>query len=207
MPRLQPLLRQACAGFLLVFASVTALAAEPNSLASAFVADLAQRTLLSEGAATASLAERQERFSGFLDRSFDVPEIARFVVGRYWDKTSAADHESFMLVFRDFMAQTYARRFNVYHGQSLTVLAEVNDSPTSMTVVTQLTQANGAAPLSLAWHVVKHDGLRVVDISVAGVSMATMQRDDFVTFLQQHGGRLSSLVEQLRTRMAQEPSG
>jgi phospholipid transport system substrate-binding protein len=194
-------LRRVCAGWFFFFATLAASGAEPLVGPSAFVADLAQRTLLNDAGGALSLTERQERFSQFLDGSFDVPEIAQFVVGRYWDKASSADRDSFTAVFRDFMAQTYARRFTVYHGQSLKILSVLTDQPNSTMVLTQLTQANDAAPLTLGWRVVNHDGLRVVDVEVAGISMANMQRDDFVTFLQQHGGRLGSLIEQLHTRL------
>jgi phospholipid transport system substrate-binding protein len=43
---------------------------------------------------------------------------------------------------------------------------------------------------------------RVIDVAIEGVSMAITQRDDFSATIQRNGGRLSALIEALKSKSA-----
>ena len=175
-------------------------AAAPANEPGSFVSEVAQKALLSATNATLSSAERTRRLGGMLDEDFDVPQIARFVLGRYWQKATDAERQTFTAVFRDFMVHIYSRRFNQYNGESFRVVGQSPTTETGTIVYTEMNQPASGQPVKVEWRVVGSDGYRIIDISVAGISMALVQRDDFLSFLQQNGGDLSSLVRQLQSK-------
>ncbi len=185
---------------LLVSLSSPGFAADPSPGPSAFVSEMARSALLSVTNETVSSADRQQRLGGFLDKDFDIPQIARFVLGRYWQKSSPADQQAFIAAYRDFMVGVYSRRFVRYHGESFRVIGQRSENATSTVVYTELNQPNSGPPLKVEWRVAGTDGYRVVDISVAGISMTLAQREDFGSFLLQQNGNLPALTHQLQVK-------
>lgn len=177
-----------------------AFAADVSPGPSTFVSELARTALLSVTNETVSSADRQQRLGGFLDKDFDMPRIARFVLGRYWQKSSEAEQQAFTATYRDFMIRVYAQRFIRYSGETFQVVGERTENATSTIVYTEMNQPTSGAPLKVEWRVANGDGYRIVDISVAGVSMALAQREDFGSFLSQNGGDVSGLIHQLQVK-------
>jgi phospholipid transport system substrate-binding protein len=176
-------------------------AADASAGQSAFVSELARAAILSVAKEKTSTADRQQRLAVFLDKDFDMPQIATFVLGRYWQKASDADQQTFVSVYRDFMARVYSQRFARYNGESFRITGQHAESETSTIVYSEMNQPASGAPLKVEWHVTDNGGYRVVDISVAGVSMTLAQRADFGSFLQQNGGNLPILIQQLQLKM------
>jgi len=168
---------------------------------SAFVADLAQHATRIVPSATLSAADRQRQLEGFVDKNFDMPGIARFVIGQYWNKATVADRLAFSDAFRNFMVQLYAERFNGLSGASFKVLEERVDNDSSIVVYTEMTQPPSTKSFQVQWRVVDSGGYRIADISIAGISMAQVQREDFEAFLQQNGGDLPDLTRQLGAKL------
>ncbi|HXP98328.1 MAG TPA: ABC transporter substrate-binding protein [Telmatospirillum sp.] len=175
-------------------------ATDPAANQSAFVSDLARNAILSVASETISPADRQQRLKGFLDKDFDMPRIATFVLGRYWQKASAAERQTFTTVYSDFMVRVYSQRFARYNGESFRIIGQSPEGATSTVVYTEMNQPASGPPLKVEWHVAGSDGYRVTDISIVGVSMALAQRDDFSSFLQQNGGNLSALIQKLQVK-------
>jgi phospholipid transport system substrate-binding protein len=193
---------------LLLLASLAApcYAAAPPGAPSAFVAELARQALLSVNSKTLSSADRQRRLEGLLDEDFDVPRISSFVLGRYWQKASDAERQSFSAVLRDFLVRIYSRRFTDYDGQSFRVVGQRAESATSTLVYSEIGQSVSGQPVKVEWSVVDSDRYRVIDMSVAGVSMVLAQREEFMSALERNGGDLSGLIRQLQAKTSAQQS-
>lgn len=169
---------------------------------SIFIADLARQALRSADDKTLSYVDSERRFEGLLDKDFDVPRIASFVLGHYWQTASASERQEFTAVFRDFLARSYSQRFAEYGGEPFRVIRQRAESATSTVVYTEVGQPGSDQPLKVEWRVVDHDGYRIDDVSVAGISMALTQREEFSSSLQRNGGSVSSLIRQLQVKMS-----
>jgi phospholipid transport system substrate-binding protein len=187
---------------LLASLAIPCYAAGSPGAPSAFVAELAHKALLSVNDKNLSAVDRQQQLEGLLDADFDVPRIAGFVLGRHWQQASDTERQQFIAVFRDFMVRTYSQRFTEYKEDSFRVVSQREESPTSTVVYTEIGQSASGQPIKLEWRVADRDGYKIVDMSVAGVSMVLTEREEFAAVLQRNGGDLSSLIRQLRVKMS-----
>jgi len=56
-------------------------------------------------------------------------------------------------------------------------------------------------PVRIEWRVASRGDLfMIVDVSVEGISMANTQRDEFNSFIRKSGGKVSALLDELRSR-------
>ena len=65
---------------------------------------------------------RVARFREFFGQDFDVPDIARFVLGRYWRIATPAQQQEFVKLLTDYIALVYANRLAEYSGETLRVI-------------------------------------------------------------------------------------
>ena len=89
--------------------------------AGSFVSTLAQDAIDQLAAQGLSDDERGERFRKLFTDGFDVPLIARFVLGRYWRQATEAERDEYLRLFDELVVQTYARRFNEFNTARLRV--------------------------------------------------------------------------------------
>ena len=69
-------------------------------------------------------------------------------------------------------------------------------------VETELLRAGADVPLRIDWRVRKtDDSFRIIDIMVAGLSMAQTQRAEFSSFLRANDNDLEALMHNLETRL------
>src|SRR5260370_33054456 len=62
---------------------------------------------------------RQARFRELFDADFDVPGIARFVIGRYWRSASQHEAQEFLRLFEDYVVFVYSARLPAFRGEVL----------------------------------------------------------------------------------------
>lgn len=147
-------------------------------------------------------SEREQRFSTLLQTGFDIPRIARFVLGRYWLSASDQERSQFSQLFAQWVVRTYAARFKDYSGETLKVIGARTESASSYVVTSQLIHTNGAPPATIYWHVNKiGDDLKIVDVEVEGVSMALTEREEIASAIQRDGGTVAGLNQQLKQRL------
>jgi phospholipid transport system substrate-binding protein len=145
---------------------------------------------------------RQQQFSVMLHKNFDIPRIARFVLGRYWSTASDDDRNTFNGLFEQWVVRTYSQRFKDYGGENIKVTGSRPESDTSFIVSSQLIHPDGSPPATVDWHVNKApDGFKVVDVEVEGVSMALTEREEFSSVIQRAGGSVASLNQALKSKL------
>src|SRR5215472_16180825 len=60
---------------------------------------------------------RQARFRELFETDFDVPGIARFVLGRYWRSASEREQQEFLQLFEDYVVFVYSARLADFGGE------------------------------------------------------------------------------------------
>lgn len=172
--------------------------------AGAFVRDLAEQAtkVLADPALTP--AERRGEIGRLLLSRVDTQRIGRFVLGRYWNKTSEAEHREYLRLFDAYIVATYAQRLESYSGDRLSVETARRLSETRAVVSTRLIRPEGA-PIQADWQLLRSAGggkWRVVDVIIEGVSMALTQRSEFGAVIKASGGRIAPLLDRLREKTA-----
>jgi phospholipid transport system substrate-binding protein len=158
----------------------------------------------------ASLPDDQRRmqFRNFMLGLTDVKRIGMFTLGQYANSASKADIDAFNAAFTDYAVAVYESRLGKYKGQSLKVTGSDQRAPDD--VVVNADVVNPAAPpnapiIKAAFRVRKtSDGKPIItDMQVEGIWLALSQRSDFTGFLQQHGGNVSALTDNLKMQVQQ----
>jgi phospholipid transport system substrate-binding protein len=187
-----------------IFCAGAARAEAQPGAASQFIrtlGDEAIRTLRTPGIA---LEERESRFRQLLAQGFDMPFIARFVLGQYWRGASAEQQSEYVQVFTEYVLQVYSARLGGYAGETLNVVSERPAGEKDVVVNTRIERPSGP-PLEAQWRVrATNDKPHIIDVMVAGVSMAVTQRDEFASVLQRQ--KVTGLIEMLRARTDKLPA-
>jgi phospholipid transport system substrate-binding protein len=150
----------------------------------------------------ATQSQRVARFRELLRDDFDVPVIARFVLGRYWNVATEEQRAEFTKLFEDYIAIAYATRLAEYSGEQFKVISSRPDGDGAI-VSSQILRPAGAAPIKVDWRLVGRGGVyKISDVSVDGISMAVTERSEFASVIQHNGGQVQSLIAMLRDRTA-----
>lgn len=148
---------------------------------------------------------REARLAGFrqlLRDGFAIEAIGRFVLGRHWTQASGEQRAAFLVAFEDFVVNSYAARFSQYGGETLRIVDERADGESGHAVNSQIVRPS-APPIMVQWRVRDAEGgPKIVDVVIEGVSLAITQRSEFASVIQQNGGRIDPLIEQLRQKSA-----
>lgn len=143
---------------------------------------------------------RVARFRQLFSEDFDVPGIARFVLGRYWRLATEPQQQEFVKVFADYIALAYSNRLAEYSGEALHVTGS-KPAPDGSVVSSEILRPNGAPPAKVDWVLTPHDGAyKISDVVVEGVSMAVTQRSEFASVIQRNGGQVQGLITALRQK-------
>lgn len=142
---------------------------------------------------------RVTRFRQLFTEDFDVPAIARFVLGRYWRLATPAQQQEFVHVFTNYIALAYANRLAEYSGETLRVTG-TRAAPDGQLVSSQIIRTDGP-PARVDWLLTPQGGAyKITDVVVEGVSMAVTQRSEFASVIQRNGGQVQGLITALREK-------
>src|SRR5512145_102901 len=83
------------------------------------LADTAMNTVAVKGLTD---EERARRFRTLFVDTFDLPEIGKLVLARYWRTATPEQQQEFLRLFEDIQVYTWTRRFRDYSGETLEIL-------------------------------------------------------------------------------------
>ena len=180
--------------------TILAAAADP----AAVITNLGNRALEVLGK-SATPAQRVARFHELFREDFDVPGIARFVLGRYWKTATTEQQGEFTKLFEDYIALVYSSQPAAYSGETLRVTGSRAD-PEGAIVASEIIRPSGAPPVKVEWHMTdQHGTYKIRDVAVDGISMAVTQRSEFASVIQRNGGQVQGLIAMLREKTANGP--
>ena len=194
---LRPLLVAA----ILAFLPVVAGAATPMEGPAQFIRTLAADAIEVLQSKDVSLAERQTKFHTLLKERFAVRTIGRFVLGRYWRRTTPEQRGEYFELFADWIAKTYAVRFGGYTNERFDVTGtRVNPGDGDVFVGTRIAKPDSSVAYKANWRVRQINGsYKIIDVVVEGISMAMTQRAEFSSVTRREG--IDGLLNILRQRI------
>ena len=173
--------------------------ADDVSGAQGFIESMAARGIGFLGNQSLGPDQRKAEFRKLLRSSFDMNMIGRFAMGPYWRSLSPAQQSEYQKLFEAMIVDVYARRFGEYNGQQLEVRNARSENNTDVIVNSFIIPAKGGEEVQVDWRVRNKGGqFKVIDVVVAGVSMALTQRSEFSSVIQRGGGDAAVLIEHLR---------
>ncbi len=132
-------------------------------------------------------------------RGFNLELTSQFVLGKYWNRATAAQQAEFQELFTEYLLNSYARHIGSYHAETLAIVASHPVGAKDVLVETSVTSDDGAT--NPIWRVRAQDGVyKIIDVSIDGVSLALTQRREFAAVIARQG--LDALLDILRKKLA-----
>lgn len=157
----------------------------------------AEKSLLSE---EIKPIEHQKRFRKLMLDSFDLNGVGKWVIGRYWRRSSKHERAEYLNLFEKFIVATYSKRFRGYTKAKL----QINGATKRKTAAFVNSQINreGAKPIRIIWRVKLLNGeYKIADIIIEGISWIQTQRSEFISVIRNNGGKISGLIKALRKKI------
>ena len=199
--------RSAAAVVALVAALAATLVAVPSGAAErpgldesrAFVEKLADDAVRTWAMHESDEAARLEAMDALIRSAFDVDFITRAVLGRYWRDLGPKEQTAFRKVFPAFVVHVYLPHIAKYSRDHLRVVGARPRGKRDVIVRSELRTDEGEW-VEADWRLRSSPAgaIRIIDLTVAGVSLLLVQRQEFEAVIRRDG--FASLVEQLRER-------
>ena len=143
-------------------------------------------------------AARLKAMDALIRSAFDVDFIARAVLGRYWRGLDSADRRRFRDLFPEFVVHVYLPHVAKYSRDHVRVLGARPRGKRDVAVKSELRTERGDW-VDADWRIRSgENGIRIIDLTVAGVSLLLVQRQEFEAVIRRDG--FASLVERLLER-------
>ena len=150
-----------------------------------------------------SAHDRDQRLRLLLEQDFDVPHIAHFVLGTYWDNASDAERQTFIGLFEEWIVASYTDGFKDYHGETIVVTGSHPGNADTMIVSSEVVELNGEHGAKLDWVLRRDaDSFKVINISVEGMSLVMIERDQMLAVVAHHGGTVGGANGALEAKLA-----
>ncbi len=140
------------------------------------------------GGAALGAQGRYRKLEPAVQAAFDIPTMARVVVGPTWSTIPAADQAAVVKAFGRVITANFAHNFDDYNGETF-VISKVDTRLPDKLVRTQMKGKTGD-PLALNWRMRQSGGTwKVVDTLYGAVSQITAYRSDYAATVASGGGK------------------
>lgn len=136
-------------------------------------------------------------FERIFARYSDVATIARSALGVAARSATPAQMAAFTKAYQGYISRKYGRRFREFIGGRI----EVTDARPikSYFEVISVAYLKGESPFELRWHVSDKSGKHLFfNIIIEGVNMLASERTEIGALLDQRGGNIDALIEDLK---------
>ena len=179
----------------------TALVTAPADAKSAqnFIRELSEKAFGVLRDKSISQPVREKKFRDLLGQGFALDKVANAVLGRNRRTATPTQLSEFNAAFPDYVVRIYASRLTDFSDTNLKVFSTSPiGSRGDVSVHSIVSGKNVSQPVHADWRVtqVPGVGLRIIDLSIEGISMATTQRDEFDTKISQKG--MDSLITDIK---------
>ncbi|HET6158532.1 MAG TPA: ABC transporter substrate-binding protein [Dongiaceae bacterium] len=144
---------------------------------------------------------RYKKLEPVIQRTFDVPVMAKIAIGTEWTMFSADEKQRMLDAFNRYMITTYAARFKSYKGQKFEVGEVKQPAENRSLVETKIIRSNGE-PVSLNYlfRPGSDGGWKIIDVYFSGaISEMARMRSDFSATVT--GGGADALIAALEKKI------
>jgi phospholipid transport system substrate-binding protein len=148
-----------------------------------------------------SSAAKQAQLATIIERVVDVPGVARFCMGRFWDVATPAQRQEFTALFNQVIDISIGGRLGDYKGVSFTIgrAVAIDDGISVQTILNRPDNP----PARVQWIVSGATGSpRIIDVVAEGTSLRLTQRSDYASFMANNGDNVQTLIDALRKQVA-----
>jgi phospholipid transport system substrate-binding protein len=191
---------KALVAWMLVASAVAAPAASPRDVVQTAVNRVVaaiQRADMESGpppATRLAMEQRRVEIRRVAGELFDLDEISRRALSRYWATRSPEEQAEFVRLFTDLLERAYIGRIEAYSGEKIVYLGETVDESFA-TVRSKVITRRGETPLDYRLRL--RDGRwKVYDVLIDHVSFVSTYRSEFSRILQKEP--YAALVARLR---------
>ena len=169
-----------------------------------FIEVLSSEALTLATDTTLTSKDRLSKISKLLSEGFDMPWIARFVLGRNWRNASQNEREDYPRLFKTILEHSYSRQFTDYSGQKILILGHKLGRRDYIFVRSRIFDpVRSNIHIDVNWRLVPAgNSFKIVDIVIEGVSMAVTQRNEYASVLQRNGNSIPALINAMRKSLA-----
>ena len=169
-----------------------------------FIEVLSSEALALATDTTLTSRDRLSKISELLSEGFDMPWIARFVLGRNWRNASQNEREDYSSLFKAILEHSYSRQFTDYSGQKILILGHKLGRQNYIFVRSRIFDPERSnIDIDVNWRLVPAgNSFKIVDIVIEGVSMAVTQRNEYASVLQRNGNSIAALINAMRKSLA-----
>jgi phospholipid transport system substrate-binding protein len=180
------------------FAPAVQASADPT----AFIAEVSSKAITEMApAAQETDKERAAKLKPLLEKYFDMPTIAKYMLGSYWRKATPEEQSEFTTTLTDFLALAYGKRFATYTGHQMAI-GRVRDEGDGRSVVFSTVKLPSGDPARVDWTIEQAgDSYKIADVKVEGLSLADTHRQEFASVISNNGGSVSKLIEVLKKKV------
>lgn len=162
--------------------------------------DTLSNTTLQQLSSQQSDADRVAKLRPILQKYFDMPAIAKYVLGGYWKKATPQQQQDFLSAFTDYISVTYGKRFSQYSGHQMQI-KRVHDDGNGHATAFTIVQVTGKDPTRVDWVIDSVDNsFHVLDLRVEGLSISDTHRQEFASVIQNNGGNVQALIDILHQK-------
>ena len=150
--------------------------------------------------------ERDTEIRALLLSITDIKRLALFTLGANARGASDSQLDDFVRAFSGFFAVVFQHDLEHATGEAIIVTGSQTRGPDDVIVNATLVGPGGTlsstVPVKIAFRVRKNAGGAdvIVDLQVEGIWMALTQRDEFASYLGQHGSNITLLTAELASR-------
>lgn len=146
--------------------------------------------------------QRQTEFGQLLLSITDTRRIGLFVLGQYGKDATPEQLSAFQNTFTDYVIGAFESQLGKFKGGRITVTGATMRTPDEFVVNAEMTRSIGSGPLLMAFRLraLPAGSFVVTDMQFEGLWLALSERLEFTAFLQQHGGDISALTDNLRAK-------
>ncbi len=146
-----------------------------------------------------AMPDKMAAFRTAVNDVADVPEITTFVLGVYARSITPAQMQKFAPLFQDYVQNMFLQHLSDFHADTVTVKDSAVRKPGDVLVKTTLSGSDGKPPTELSWQVSgSGSSWKVVDVQIAGGSLAWLLRSDFVSTIDDNDGNIDALISRLQ---------
>lgn len=143
---------------------------------------------------------RYDRLEPVIKARFDLPFIAKTVVGRYWENFNLDQRTRFVETFSRLSIATYAANFDSYSGERFKVVLEKEVSGGILVKSLLFKSDGGEVQLDYLLHRIDNQW-RIINVIANGVSDLALKRADYSALLKSKG--FQTLLVKLNEKIAQ----
>ncbi len=165
-----------------------------------FFEDLKSQTLSILNADNLSIADKRKRVKDMILEYTAVYQIGRSVLGPPWRKITKQQQQDYSDIFAEWVSTTLAKRLVAFNLQGDIKVIQKHTGNNGILVVSTQVDTKTQGKVTVDWYIRKiGDSPKLINVSIANVSMIATQRSEFSVVYGQRGlvGLMDVMAQQI----------